>query len=160
VNAAVVTVSDRSARGEREDASGPALVRLLTGDQWKIASSVIVPDNKLAIVETLLSLCDETGVNLLLTTGGTGAGPRDVTPEATQMVVERPFPGLAEALRRASEKHSKYAMLSRGTAGSRKHTLIVNLPGHPKAITELWPVLAPVVGHACRLLAGTDDPHV
>lgn len=159
MKAAVITVSDRSARGERKDASGPALVRLLTDDHWEVAQAVVVPDDRLAIVEALLSLCDEEGVHLLLTTGGTGAGPRDVTPEATQMVVERPFPGLAEALRQESEKYSKYAMLSRGTAGSRGHTLIVNLPGNPRAIAELWPVLQPVVGHACRLLAGTDDPH-
>ena len=159
MNASVVTVSDRSARGEREDLSGPALAQALTDADWEVVSRVVVPDDKLAIVETLLSLCDESGVNLLLTTGGTGAGPRDVTPEATHMVVERPFPGIAEALRRESEKYSKYAILSRGIAGSRGHTLIVNLPGNPKAIAELWPVLAPVVGHACRLLAGTDDPH-
>jgi molybdenum cofactor synthesis domain-containing protein len=159
VNAAVVTVSDRSARGEREDLSGPALAQVLQDAGWEVTSQIVVPDDRLAIVEALLSLCDETRVNLLFTTGGTGAGPRDVTPEATQMVLERPFPGVAERLRRESEKHSKYAMLSRGAAGSRGQTLVVNLPGSPKAIAQLWPVLAPVVGHACRLLAGADDPH-
>jgi molybdenum cofactor synthesis domain-containing protein len=159
MNAAVVTVSDRSATGEREDRSGPAVAKVLADAGWEVASRTVVADAKLAIVEALLSLCDDSQVNLLLTTGGTGAGPRDVTPEATQMVVERPFPGIAEALRRESEKHSKYATLSRGTAGSRGHTLIINLPGNPKAIGELWPVLEPIVGHACRLLAGQDDPH-
>jgi molybdenum cofactor synthesis domain-containing protein len=159
MKAAVVTVSDRSARGEREDQSGPALAQALSDAHWNVTVRVVVPDERLAIVEALLSLCDEASVNLLLTTGGTGAGPRDVTPEATRMVIERPFPGVAEALRRESEKHSRYAMLSRGVAGSRGQTLIVNLPGNPKAIAELWPVLEAVVDHACRLLAGTDDPH-
>jgi len=98
-------------------------------------------------------------VELVLTTGGTGAGPRDVTPEATSMVIERSFPGIAEALRAESARHTPYAILSRGVAGSRGGTLIVNLPGSPRAVSQLWPVLKPVVDHACRLLKGENDSH-
>lgn len=159
MNAAVVTVSDRSFKRERQDLAGPRLVELLRKADWIVAEPLIVPDESLAIIDALIRLADEDGANLILTTGGTGAAPRDVTPEATRMVLERPFPGIAEALRAESVRHSKYAMLSRGVAGSRKQALIVNLPGNPQSIDQLWPVLEQVVGHACRLLAGADDLH-
>ena len=159
MKAAVVVISDRSFKGERVDLAGPRLIELLRKGDWSVAEPKVVPDETLAIIDALIRLVDEDGVNLILTTGGTGAAPRDVTPEATRMILERPFPGIAEALRAESAKHSKYAMLSRGVAGSRKHALIINLPGNPQAVNQLWPVLEPVVGHTCRLLAGTDDPH-
>jgi molybdenum cofactor synthesis domain-containing protein len=159
VKAAVVTVSDRSHQGLRDDLAGPRLVELLTRTGFEVESPTVVPDDRLAIVRELLRLADEARVNLVLTTGGTGAAPRDVTPEATRMILERPFPGIAEALRTESAKHTKFAMLSRGTAGTRGATLIINLPGNPGAVDQLWPVLDPIVGHVCRLLTGTDDPH-
>jgi molybdenum cofactor synthesis domain-containing protein len=126
---------------------------------WDVDALSVVPDERLEILRKLIELADEAAVHLVLTTGGTGAGPRDVTPEATRMVIERPFPGIAEALRAESARHTRYGLLSRGAAGSRGRTLIVNLPGHPKAVDQLWPVLEPVLEHACRLLAGDDDPH-
>ena len=159
MKAAVVTVSDRSFKREREDLAGPRLVELLRDADWSVALPLVVPDETLAIIEALIRLADEEKLNLILTTGGTGAAPRDVTPEATRMILERPFPGIAEALRAESAKHSKYGVLSRGVAGSRKQALIINLPGNPKAIDQLWPVLQPIVGHTCRLLAFADDPH-
>jgi len=159
MRAAVVTVSDRTSRGEREDRSGPRLIELLHDDGWEVGAPTVVPDELLAIVRTLIECVDRDGVNLVLTTGGTGAAPRDVTPEATRLVIERPLAGMAEALRRQSEQFSRYAVLSRGEAGSRGKTLIVNLPGNPKAVDECWPVLRPLLGHACRLLQGIDDPH-
>lgn len=160
MNAAVLTVSDRSFAGEREDLSGARLVKLLEADGWTIAARDIVPDEKLAIIRQLINYADEQNINLVLTTGGTGAGPRDVTPESTQISIERPFPGIAEALRAESSRHTPYAMISRGVAGSRGHTLIINFPGSPKAVEQLWPVISDVVGHACRLLSGEDDPHL
>ena len=159
MKAATLTVSDRCHDGTQEDVSGSRLVDLLLKDQWSVVEQAIVPDDKLAIVKKLVRWSDEFKVNLIVTTGGTGAGPRDVTPEATRMAIERPFPGIAEAMRAESQKHTKYALLSRGEAGSRGHTLIINFPGNPKSILELWPVVQPVVGHACRLLAGVADPH-
>jgi molybdenum cofactor synthesis domain-containing protein len=156
---AILTVSDRCHEGTRVDVSGPRLAELVQEDQWTVAEQTIVPDDKLAIVKKLVHWSDELEVNLIVTTGGTGAGPRDVTPEATRMVTLRPFPGIAEAMRAQSQKHTPYAMLSRGEAGSRGHTLIVNFPGNPKSIDQLWPIVQPVVGHACRLLAGVADPH-
>jgi len=159
MKAAVVTVSDRSSQGARADLAGPRLAELLRGAGFSAGEPVVVPDETLAIIDVLIRLADESGANLILTTGGTGAAPRDVTPEATRMILERPFPGIAEALRAESARYSKYAMLSRGVAGSRKQALIINLPGNPKAVDQLWPVLEPIVDHTCRLLAGADDPH-
>lgn len=156
---AVLTVSDRCHEGTRVDVSGSRLAELVQKDQWTMVEHAIVPDDKLAIVKKLVHWSDELEVNLIVTTGGTGSGPRDVTPEATRMAIERPFPGISEAMRAESQKHTRYAMLSRGEAGSRGRTLIINFPGNPKSVEELWPIVQPVVGHACRLLAGVVDPH-
>lgn len=158
LSAAVLTASDRCSRGA-PDLSGKLLARRVEEVGFHLAEQAVVPDDKLAIVKKLVHWSDELQLNLIVTTGGTGASPRDVTPEATRMALERPFPGLCEAMRAESVKHTPHGMLSRGEAGSRGGTLIVNFPGNPKAIEELWPVLAPVVVHACRLLAGEDDPH-
>lgn len=159
MKAVVITVSDRSSRGERPDLSGPRLNQLLREAGWHTAEVRVVPDDALALTRELIECADKESFNLVLTTGGTGAGPRDVTPEATAIAISREFPGISELLRRESEKHSKYAALSRGIAGSRGRTLIINLPGNPDATEQCWNVLAPIIRHACNLLGGIDDVH-
>jgi molybdenum cofactor synthesis domain-containing protein len=148
----VVTISDACSRGEREDTSG-AVLRELLGTLAEVVESRMVPDDRPRIEETLRELADG-GLDLVLTTGGTGLGPRDVTPEATQAVVERLVPGLAEAMRQESLKKTPYAMLSRGVAGVRGRTLIINMPGSPKAVRECFAIIAPVLAHAVDILAG------
>lgn len=158
LTAAVLTASDRCFRGA-PDQSGPLLAKYAAALGFQVVEQSILPDEKLELVKKLLHWTDELGVALILTTGGTGASQRDVTPEATRMVVERPFPGISEALRAEALKHTPAGLLSRGEAGSRGRTLLVNFPGAPRAIDELWPVIAGVVTHACKLLAGEQDPH-
>jgi molybdenum cofactor synthesis domain-containing protein len=148
----VVTISDACARGEREDASGDALRELLATIA-DIAATRLIPDDRPQIEGTLRELAD-AGIDLILTTGGTGLGPRDVTPEATLAVVERLVPGVAEAMRQESLKKTPHAMLSRGVAGIRGCTLIVNMPGSPKAVRECFEVIAPVLPHAVHIMAG------
>jgi molybdenum cofactor synthesis domain-containing protein len=153
----ILTISDRAARGEYEDRSGPAaadLLRAQTG--WQIARQEIIADEFAAITETLTQWCNE-GLDLILTTGGTGFAPRDMTPEATRHVIEREAPGIAEALRAESLKLTRHAMLSRAVAGIRGRTLIINLPGNPKAIAENLQVLLPVLPHALDLLSETPE---
>jgi molybdenum cofactor synthesis domain-containing protein len=158
----ILTVSDRGAAGTYEDRSGPIaadLIRSLTG--WTVAEQAIVPDEFDDVVRTLETWADG-GLDLILTTGGTGLAPRDITPEATRWVLEREAPGLAEALRAESLKVTRHAMLSRGVAGTRGHTLIINLPGNPKAVREGLDVLLPVLPHALDLLSGepsSDQGH-
>jgi molybdopterin adenylyltransferase len=149
---AVVTISDACSRGEREDTSGAALRELLA-TVAEFEESRVIPDERAQIEATLRELAAD-GVDLVLTTGGTGLGPRDVTPEATLAVVERLVPGLAEAMRQESLKKSPHAMLSRGIAGVVGRTLIVNLPGSPKAVRECFDVIAPVLPHAVHIMAG------
>ncbi len=129
--------------------------------EWSITHRAIIPDDQATIAETLRHWCDE-GVHLILTSGGTGFAPRDVTPEATRAVIEREAPGIAEALRAESLKVTRHAMLSRGVAGMRGQTLIINLPGSPKAVAENLDVLLPVLPHALQLLVdapGTESDH-
>jgi len=152
----IVTISDRSSRGEREDASGPALQQQILSQGWQVSKMEIVPDEFLAIQDLLVSWADAGDLDLILTTGGTGFTPRDITPEATQSVIDRIAPGLAEAMRAASLQITPHAMLSRAVAGIRKHTLIVNFPGSPKAAIENLAVILPVLPHAVQLLQ--DDP--
>lgn len=152
----ILTVSDRSSRGEREDASGPALARLVEGQGWTVTRQTILPDDQAAIRELLIAWADGGELDVVLTTGGTGFAPRDVTPEATRAVIDREAPGLAEAMRAASLKITPHAMLSRIVTGIRKRTLIVNLPGSPKGATENLQVVVPVLPHAIQLLR--DDP--
>jgi molybdopterin adenylyltransferase len=149
---AVVTISDACSRGEREDSSG-AVLRELLGTVSEVVESRLVPDDRLLIEATLRELAGAR-LDLVLTTGGTGLGPRDVTPEATQAIVDRPVPGLAEAMRQESLKKTPHAMLSRGIAGVRGRTLIINLPGSPRAVRECFAVIAPVLTHAVDILAG------
>lgn len=153
---ALLTVSDRSALGERADHSGPALQQLIESQGWQVTQHAISPDDIQAIEEILISWADTGIADIILTTGGTGFGQRDNTPEATLAVVDRLAPGLPEAMRSASLKITPHAMLSRATAGIRKRTLIVNLPGSPKGALENLQVILPVLPHAVQLL--TDDP--
>ncbi len=153
---AILTVSDRSARGQREDLSGPALAAAVRARGWEVAHTAILPDDLPTLRDTLARWADSDAYNVILTTGGTGFAPRDVTPEATLAVVERLAPGLAEAMRAASLQITPHAMLSRAVAGIRGTTLIVNLPGSPKAAVENLEVIAPVLPHAVKLLR--NDP--
>jgi molybdopterin adenylyltransferase len=152
----LLTVSDRGARGEYEDRSGPLLAEIVQSKTpWQMSHRAIVPDELDEVAETLRRWCDE-GVNLVLTSGGTGFAPRDITPEATKAVIEREAPGIVEALRAESLKITRHAMLSRAVAGIRGQTLIINLPGSPKAVRENMDVLLPILPHALELL--TDTP--
>jgi molybdopterin adenylyltransferase len=155
ITVGILTVSDRGARGEYEDRSGPLLAALIAErSSWAVERQGIVPDDQATIADTLREWCD-AGVQLILTTGGTGFAPHDITPEATRAVIEREAPGIAEALRAESLKVTRHAMLSRGVAGIRGETLIINLPGNPKAIHENMDVLLPVLPHALELLLGS-----
>jgi molybdopterin adenylyltransferase len=152
----ILTSSDRSARGERPDFSGPALAQIVTAQGWEVTCKAIVPDDLEVLRETLSTWADGGELDILLTTGGTGFGPRDVTPEATNLVIDRPAPGLAEAMRQESVKYTPHAMLSRAVAGIRGRVLIINLPGNPRAAVENLQVVLPVLAHAVELLH--DDP--
>ena len=154
IRVVVITVSDACSRGEREDTSGAALVQLLTDAGAQIVDRKILSDDLEPLAQSLRDFSDRDDVNLIITTGGTGLGPRDNTPEATQQVIEREAPGIAEAIRSESLKATPMAMISRAVCGVRSGTLIVNLPGSPKAVKEGFAVIAPVLSHALDLLAG------
>lgn len=154
---AILTVSDRSARGERPDAGGPAIADFVTRELGATLSARhMVPDEADRISAMLAEWCDTATADIIFTTGGTGLAPRDVTPEATRAVIEREAPGLAEAMRAASLAITRHAMLSRAVCGVRGRTLIINLPGSPKGIGECLTVIAPVLPHAVELLR--SDP--
>lgn len=158
----IITASDRSARGERADLSGPALAQEIQAQGWEVTRQIILPDDQPALSSLMAEWADSGAFDVILTTGGTGFAPRDVTPEATQAVIERPAPGLAEAMRQASLLKTPHAMLSRAIAGIRRRTLIVNLPGSPKAAIENLQVILPVLPHAIQLLqedAGAEAGH-
>jgi molybdenum cofactor synthesis domain-containing protein len=152
----VVTVSDGVSAGDREDASGDLLAAALAEGGWVVERRV-VPDDRGEIVAALRELAETAG--LVITTGGTGFGPRDFTPEATASVLERNAPGIAEAVRADAVAKTPHGMLSRGTAGIVGSTLVVNLPGSPGACRDGWAVLAPAVAHAVRLLAAETTEH-
>ena len=154
IRAAVITVSDACASGHREDASGRALVELLSEHGAEIVETKILADDLEPLTHALRVLCERNDVNLIVTTGGTGLGPRDNTPEATLKVIEREAPGVAEAIRAESLKFTPMAMISRGVCGVCSGTLIVNLPGSPKAVRESFAVIQPVLSHAIDLLGG------
>ena len=152
--AAVLTVSDRSFRGERPDAGGPLVAELLKQAGYQVISTEIIPDEQPLIEEALRRLADSGTVQLLITTGGTGFAPRDVTPEATLAVCDRLTPGIPEAMRYASMQVTPRAMLSRAQAGIRKGTLIINLPGSPKAAKENLEAVLPTLAHGLEMLSG------
>jgi len=153
---AVVTMSDKGSRGEREDTSGAYLQEKLTAEGYVQVFYSIVPDNVPEITKILIELSDKQQVSLIVTTGGTGVAPTDVTPEAMQQVIEREIPGMAEAMRYESLKKTSRAMLSRGKVGIRGTTLIVNLPGSLKAVKENLDVLLPVFPHALEKIRGDE----
>jgi molybdopterin adenylyltransferase len=153
----ILTVSDRSSRGERADTSGPVLVNSVTAQGWQVVETGIVPDDQEVIARLLTNWADSGRFDVILTTGGTGFAPRDVTPEATRQVMERLTPGLDEAMRAASLKITPHAMLSRATSGIRKQTMIINLPGSPKGALENLQVILPVLEHGVQLLSENPD---
>jgi len=157
IRSVVITVSDACARGEREDASGAALVELLETIGASIVDRRVVSDDLDPLVELLRQCAARSDVNLILTTGGTGLGPRDNTPEATRRIIEREAPGISEAMRVETLKQTPMAMISRGVSGVCSSTLVINLPGSPKAVRESFAVIKPVLPHAIDLLAGKTE---
>lgn len=157
--AAILTVSDRAARGQREDRAGPAVQQRLEENGWEVVRLKVVPDDFDEIYTTLLTWADLELAHVVFTVGGTGFGPRDITPEVTRKVIQREAPGLAEAMRQASLAKTPYAMLSRSVAGIRGRVLILNLPGSPKAAVENLEVVLPVLPHAIQLLWNEPEAH-
>jgi len=153
IKVAVLTLSDKGSKGEREDKSGPAIARLIRKINGEVVSYEILPDKKDLIKRKLLSLCNK--VDLILTTGGTGVSPMDVTPEATLRVIRREVPGIAEAMRYEGLKKTPYAMISRAVAGIRGKTLIINLPGSPKGAKESLSVILSAIPHAIEKIKGS-----
>jgi molybdopterin adenylyltransferase len=158
-DAAVLTTSDKGARGEREDTSGAVIKGLLASIGAVIARYEVIPDDVERISEHLRRWADGGSVQLIVTTGGTGLGPRDVTPQATLAVLDYEVPGIAEAMRTEGLKHTPMSMISRAVAGVRGKTLIVNLPGSPKGVEENLSAVLPVLEHAIELITGEDSPH-
>lgn len=154
IKVGVITASDKGSRGEREDLSGPALKELVRDIQGEVVEYVILPDEQKILSETLCSWSDDLELDLILTTGGTGFSQRDITPEATLAVAERLVPGIAEVMRAQSLKVTPKSMLSRAVAVLRKRTLIINLPGSPKAVRECWAAIAPALPHGIQILKG------
>jgi molybdopterin adenylyltransferase len=161
IRVAIVTISDKSSAGQRADAGGPAIRDALVsnGLQWNETDYRIVPDDEQAIGEALFHLSERGDVDLILTTGGTGLAPRDVTPQITLRSIDYEVPGIAEAMRAASLQVTPMGMLSRGIAGVRKRTLIINLPGNPKAVRENLAAIAPALQHAVDTLRGEVGEH-
>ena len=153
-NVGILTISDKGSRGERQDESGKAIRECLACLNVQVKKYDIVPDEREIISSRLKEWADEAGLDLILTTGGTGLSPRDVTPEATLAVLDRLAPGFTEAMRRESFKQTPFAILSRAVAGVRKRTLIINLPGSPKAVRECLEVIIPALPHAIEVLRG------
>jgi len=156
---AILTVSDKSSRGEREDLGGPAIRESLAGPDVEFVDYRVVPDDQHDIAEALFHFSERDDVDVILTTGGTGLAPRDVTPQATLGTIDYEVPGIAEAMRAESLKVTPAGMLSRAVAGVRNRTLIVNLPGSPKAVREVIAVIAPALPHAVSTLKGEVGEH-
>ncbi len=154
---AILTISDKGSRGEREDRSGDAIRSLLSGQGAEVTEYAVVPDDLPSIAEVLSKWADENRADVILTTGGTGLAPRDVTPEATLRVADRLVPGFAEAMRAESLKKTPHAVLSRAVAATRGRTLIINLPGSPRAVKECLAVILPALPHAVETLTGVAE---
>lgn len=154
----ILTISDKGSRGEREDTSGPNLQAILTANDFQVAAYTVVPDQVDRIRECLTTWVDKEGLDLIVTTGGTGVAPSDVTPEATRPILDREIPGIAEAMRLASLQKTPNAILSRAIAGIRKQCLIINLPGSKKAAQENLEAVLPALPHAIyKIQGGTKD---
>ena len=152
----IITLSDRSSRGEREDLSGPALASFLQAENCPVLKQIILPDDESALRQTLVAWSDGGEIEIILTTGSTGFAPRDIAPEATKAVIQKEAPGLAELMRVESLKKTKHAALSRATAGIRGQTVIINLPGSPKGAVENLGFVFPLLPHSVQLLH--EDP--
>ena len=153
----IITLSDKCAAGKREDKSGPAIREMLENDgRFEIKEQQLLSDDRAALEEALVRLCDKSQLNLILTTGGTGLSPRDNAPEATLAVADRQVPGIAEYMRAKSFEITPKAMLSRGVAVIRRQTLIINLPGSPKAVRENLDFIMPALGHGLDIMLGLD----
>lgn len=157
--AVVITVSDKGYSGEREDRSGPLLREMLIKSGYSVDNVIIVPDERDKISTLLKELSESGNTDLIITTGGTGAAPRDITPEATSDIIDRPMPGLAELLRFEGMKRTNRAVLSRGVSGICRETLIINLAGSPKAVSEGMEILTPVLEHAMQMLKSVNLEH-
>ncbi len=152
-NIGIITASDKGARGEREDVSGKTIAAMLAG-LGTVKHYIIVPDEKEALSNQMVLMADELGIDLILTTGGTGLSSRDVTPDATLSIIDRQVPGIAEVMRARSLEKTNRAMLSRAVAGTRGRTLIINLPGSPKGVQECLEVVLPALEHGLQILRG------
>lgn len=151
---AIITSSDTGYRGEREDLSGPAIREIVEKNGYGVVSMDILPDDRQMLSERMKEIADSNAAELILTTGGTGFSPRDIMPEATEDIVDRRVPGIPEAMRAYSMTITKRAMLSRATAGIRKKTLIINLPGSPKAVKESLEYIIDALGHGIEIMTG------
>ena len=155
IKVAILTLSDKGSKGERDDKSGPAIEKIIRKIDASVVSYEIIPDDKSKIKRKLISLCKKA--DLILTTGGTGVSPRDVTPDATREVIDYEIPGMAEAMRMKGLKKTPFAMISRAVAGVKGKTLIINLPGSPKAVKENLSVILPVLSHTIEKLHGSTE---
>ena len=157
IKVSILTISDKGARGEREDTSGGTIQDLLKGLPSEVIHYEVIPDERNMIKEALIRCADSLHSDLILTTGGTGLSPRDLTPDATQEVIEKEVPGFSEAMRAEGLKNTPHAMISRAICGIRKQTLIVNLPGSPKAVRECLKAILPAIPHALSKLKGDQE---
>lgn len=154
IRVGVIAVSDRASRGEMEEKSGQVIKDMVKGMDGEPVAYRLIPDEVESIREELIRMCDDLELDLIITTGGTGLGPRDVTPDATLQVIEREVPGISEAMRAESLKKTPHALLSRAVAGTRRESLIINLPGNPRAVEECLNVILPALPHAIQVLKG------
>ncbi len=156
---AILTISDACSRGERKDESGDVIASWIAGRKATLAARTLIPDENVEIIRALTEWCDNDEADLVITTGGTGLSPRDVTPEATRIVIEREAPGIAEELRRHGMASTKFSMIARGVAGVRNKTLVVNLPGSPKGVEDGLKVIEQIADHAVKLIRDEPTSH-